>query len=174
MLKLEVLTALTMNITVYSDVMSQFHQNYTSHKESTGSSKAMMTCNQSTEHHTHKTLISILSVSLTAEPHDEHHLVGDLVFSEAVTQYSKWKDIASPANKTQYNAPHNQRRLHTVLKTEQRQTKICKDTSLSNKCQSTHCLLHGDLCHCGEVEVSVMGHDNATEQNCHDTCNNTK
>ena len=156
MLRLEVLTALTMKITVCSDVMSQFHQNYTLNKESASSSKAMVTCNQSTEHHTHKTLIFILSVSLTAEPHDEHHLVGDLVFSEAVTQYCKRKDIASPANKTQHNAPHNQRRLCTVLKTEQRQTKIREDTSLSNKCQSTHCLLHGDLCHCGEVEVSVM------------------
>lgn len=156
MLRLEVHTALTMKLTVCSNVMSHFHQNYTLNKESTGSSKATVTCNQSTEHHTHKTLISILSVSLTTEPHDEHHLVGDLVFSEAVTQYSKWKDIASPANKTQHNAPHNQCRLHTVLKTEQRQTKIRKDTSLSNKCQSTHCLLHGDLCHCGEVEVSVM------------------
>ena len=156
MLRLEVSTALIMKITVCSDVMSQFHQNCTLNKESTDASKAMVTCNQNTEHHTHKTLISILSVSLTAEPHDEHHLVGDLVFSEAVTQYSKWKDIASPANKTQHNAPHNQCRLHTVLKTEQRQTKIRKDTSLSNKCQSTHCLLHGDLCHCGEVEVSVM------------------
>jgi hypothetical protein len=124
--------------------------------EAAVSSTAMMACKQTTEHHTHITFISILCVSLTAEPHDEHHLVSDLVFSEAVTQYSKWKDIASPANKTQHNAPHNQCRLHTVLKTEQCQTKICKDTSLCNKCQSTHCLLHGDLCHCGKVEVSVM------------------
>lgn len=156
MLRLEVLIAVTINITVCSDIMSQFHQNYTLNMESAGLCTAVVTCNQTAEQHTHKTLISIVRVSLTAEPHDEHHLVGDLVFSEAVTQYSKWKDIASPANETQHNAPHNQCRLRTVLKTEQCQTKICKDTSLCNKRQSTHCLLHGDLCHCGEVEVSVM------------------
>lgn len=43
---------------------------------------------------------STYNVSLTTEPHDEHHLVGDLMFSKVVTQNSKWEDIASPANKT--------------------------------------------------------------------------
>lgn len=102
------------------------------------------------------------------EPHDELHLVADLVLPELVHHPGQRKDVAGASKQTQNHGPDDQRRLHLMLEGEDGQAEVAEDTGLGDEGEGAHRLLHRDLGDCGQVEVRVMGHDDAREQNGHD------
>ncbi len=66
-----------------------------------------------------------------------------------------------------YHARDDQRWLEDVLEAENGQAKVGEHARLGYECQSAENLLNGDSRHRWQVEMSVVGHDDAGEQNSH-------
>lgn len=55
-----------------------------------------------------------------------------------------------------------------MLEREDRQTEVCEDAGFANEGERSHRLLHRDLSHRRKVEVAVVRHHNAVEEDRHD------
>ncbi len=101
--------------------------------------------------------------SQSTEPHDERHFAGYLRCPKFIHHPSEGKNVCSATNQTQSDAPNNQSQLNLMLKGENCKSQILQNARLTDKSQSSHCLLHRDLSDGWEVEMCVMWHNNAAE-----------
>lgn len=108
---------------------------------------------------------------LTAEPHDEHHAFGDLMFAEFIAQHRQRVNVAGTTHQAHDDAPDDQPRLESLPETEQGQAQVGENARFRDEGQRPHGLLHGDLSHRRQIKMRVMWHDDAVEQNGHDTWN---
>lgn len=60
-------------------------------------------------------------ITLTTEPHDEHHFFSNFMFTKFVAKQCKRKYVSRSAKQTQHYAPHNKCRFHTMSKTARKQ-----------------------------------------------------
>lgn len=88
---------------------------------------------------------------------------------ELVDKDSQREDVASSTKETQNEAPDNELWLHSVAEAEDCKAQVRKDASLGDECKCPHRLLHCDLGHRREIKVSIVRHDNPTEQYGHDS-----
>lgn len=85
------------------------------------------------------------------------------MFSEFITQHCQRINIASSSNQAQYNTPNDQGRFESMPEAKQCQSEISEYASFRDKRQRSHGLLHCDLRDGGQIEMSVMRHNNTVE-----------
>lgn len=105
--------------------------------------------------------------SQSREPHNERHLWSDSCSAEFVHHVCQWEDVGSTPDKTQNDTPNHKSRFELMLEAEDGQAEIGKHARLANERGGSHRLLHRDLRDSWEIEMTVVRHDDAVEQNRH-------
>ena len=103
-----------------------------------------------------------------AEPHDELHAFGDLVLAKVVEQDGERKDVARATQQAHDDAGGDQAGLEAVLEAEYGQAEVGEHARLRYEREGAEDLLDGDARHRRQVQVRVVGHDEAGEEDGHD------
>lgn len=104
----------------------------------------------------------------SAEPHDERHLGRDFGRPELVHHPRERENIRRASDETQNHRPDDQGRLELVLEGENRQAEVSEHAGLTHEGHGALHLLHRDLRDRRQVEVRVVTHNDAVEQDRHD------
>lgn len=90
------------------------------------------------------------------------------MISEPIDERGERQNISGAAQKTQEDTPDDQRRMELMPEAEDAETEVDEDGALGDQSEGPHQMLHRDLHDGREVEVGVVGHDDAVEQDGHD------
>ncbi len=93
---------------------------------------------------------------------------------EPVHQQGQREHVAGTAQEGEDHAPDDEARVDAVAEAEDGQAEVGEDARLGDEGHRAEQELHGYLGHGRQVEVGVVGHDDAAEEYGHDPCEQEK